>query len=185
MNKVLRLVTALTINLIALALTATGQEVKYDRFEDTSKVTGEQIKIDNARTYLVVYGKALIKGDASNRNFEINSVQAIYLSFFSDLNKDFVFRFDHKVKAIIDDERFDFPLVEWTGGLVDINNVGVGRPIIVARERVDIKIALNELKKVTTGKSVEFRIGTIEVSLTTKVQDELKKLIRFLETSKQ
>jgi hypothetical protein len=127
----------------------------------------------------------LIKGDASNRDFEINSIQAIYLSFFSDLNKDFVFRSNYKVKAILDDERFDFPLAEWTGGLVDINNVGIGRPIIVARERVDIKISLSELKQIATAKSVEFRIGTIEVALTAKVQDELKKLIRFLEASKQ
>lgn len=184
MRKTLNILAVLIFSVFALASNAIGQDVKYDRFEDISKITTKPIKIEKAPSLLFAYGKATIKGDASKGNFDGKSIQTIYLTFSSD-SKNFVFRSDYKVKGIIDDERLDFPSVEWNGGVVDINNIGIGRPILVSKERVDIKITLDELKKLATAKSAEIRVGTVEIALTTAVQDELKNLISFLEKPKK
>ncbi len=181
MRKTLTILAALVFGVFALASNAIGQEVKYDRFEDTSKITTKTIQIEKVPVF--AYGKLLIKGDASKGKFDGKSERAIYLSFIS-LSKNFLFRSDYKVKAIIDDERFDFPSVAWSGESVDVS-MGIGNPIIMSKEWIDIKITLEELKKIAAAKSAEFRVGTVEIILNTAVRDELKNLISFLENPKQ
>lgn len=179
MRKTLYILTMLIFGVFALASNVIGQEVKYDRFEDTSEVTTKIIGIE--KSSVSAYGKSIIKGDASKGKFDGKNIQAIYLSFTS-FSSNFLFRSNYKVKAIIDDERLDFSSVEWSGKVVDL---GITRPILLSKERVDIKITPDELKKLANAKSAEIRVGTVEIVLNTKAQDELKKLISFLENPKQ